>query len=137
MHDAPAAYLFLDRFFFVFHLALIFLILFGWIWPKTRRLNLLVVCLTALSWYVLGIFYGFGYCPLTEWHWQVRYRLGHLDMPSSYVKFLVDTLFGLDVDQKLTDIVTIALFHAALFASVGVNVRDFLRRRREGPARAG
>jgi len=81
---------FLNEFFFIFHSALIIFGLFGWLWEKTRAANLVVLSLTGFSWFILGIWYGFGFCPCTEWHWQVRMRLGYYDMPSSYIKFLID-----------------------------------------------
>jgi len=52
--------------FFIFHSALIAFILFGWIWRRTRVADLVVVLLTAFSWTILGIWYGFGFCPSTE-----------------------------------------------------------------------
>ena len=119
---------FLDKFFFIFHSALILLILFGWIWRKTRIANLIVVLLTAFSWFILGIWYGFGFCPSTEWHWQVRMKLGHYDMPSSYTKFLIDSLTGMDVNEKLVDIFAVLFLTLALFASVLTNVRDWRKK---------
>jgi len=118
-------YAFLDKFFFIFHSTLIVLILFGWIWRKTRVANLIVVLFTAFSWTILGIWYGFGFCPSTEWHWQVRMKLGHYDMPSSYTKFLVDSLTGADVSEKLVDIFAVLFLTLALFASIFTNVRDW------------
>ena len=122
-------YAFLDKFFFVFHSALIVFNLFGWIWRKTRVANLVVVLLTVFSWTILGIWYGFGFCPSTEWHWQVRAKLGHYDMPSSYTKFLVDSLTGLDVNEKLVDIFAVMFLTLALFASVLTNMRDWRKKR--------
>ena len=119
---------FLDKFFFIFHSALILLILFGWIWRKTRIANFIVVLLTAFSWFILGIWYGFGFCPSTEWHWQVRMKLGHYDMPSSYTKFLIDSLTGMDVNEKLVDIFAVLFLTLALFASVLTNVRDWRKK---------
>ena len=119
---------FLDKFFFIFHSALILLILFGWIWRKTRVANLIVVLLTAFSWFILGIWYGFGFCPSTEWHWQVRMKLGHYDMPSSYTKFLIDSLTGMDVNEKLVDIFAVMFLTLALFASVLTNMRDWRKK---------
>jgi hypothetical protein len=84
---------------------------------------------TGFSWFVLGIWYGFGFCPCTEWHWQVRIALGHDDMPRSYTKFLVDSLTGLDVNAVLMDTMTLVLFLLALFASVMANTREWKRRR--------
>ncbi len=121
-------YAFLDKFFFVFHSALIVFNLFGWIWRKTRVANLVVVLLTVFSWTILGIWYGFGFCPSTEWHWQVRAKLGHYDMPSSYTKFLVDSLTGLDLNEKLVDIFAVMFLTLALFASVLTNMRDWRKK---------
>jgi hypothetical protein len=122
-------YEFLNVFFFVFHSSLVLFILFGWIWPKTRKLNLVVVILTFLSWFFLGIWYGFGYCPSTDWHWQVRMNLGYYDMPSSYLTFLIRSLLGWDVNKTLVDIFAVVFLFLALFASVTANYRDWKDRR--------
>ena len=120
----------LDKFFFVFHSGLILFNLFGWMWRKTRRLNLLILLLTAFSWFFLGIWYGFGYCPSTDWHWQVRAQLGYYDMPHSYTKFLVDTFTGMDVDAGLVDAAAVAGLGIAFAASIYTNIRDWKKRRR-------
>ncbi len=119
---------FLDKFFFVFHSSLILLILFGWMWKKTRLANLIVIVLTAFSWFILGIWYGYGYCPSTDWHWQVRAKLGIRDLPSSYTKFLIDSWTGWDVSQKKVDVVTFFLLVSALAASLYTNIRDWKRK---------
>ncbi len=125
-------YVYLDKFFFAFHSTLIVLILFGWAWKKTRLLNLAVILLTAFSWFVLGIWYGYGYCPSTDWHWQVRAKLGIRDMPASYTKFLVDSFTGWDVDQRIVDICTLSLLVAALAASLYANIRLWRKKRAAG-----
>jgi hypothetical protein len=122
-------YVFLDKFFFVFHSVLIAFNLFGWIWKKTRVAHLVVVLLTVFSWTILGIWYGFGFCPSTEWHWQVRATLGHYDMPSSYTKFLIDSLTGLEASERLVDIFAVLFLTLALFASVVTNVKDWRKKR--------
>jgi len=118
-------YAFLDIFFFVFHSAIIIFNLFGWIWKKTRKANLILLLLTAFSWFVLGIWYGFGFCPSTEWHYQVRMQLGETDMPNSYIKFILDSLTGLDFNAKFIDICTLAFFLIALTASIYTNIKDW------------
>jgi hypothetical protein len=117
-------YAFLDKFFFVFHSFIIIFNLFGWTWKKTRKANLIVLLLTAFSWFILGIWYGIGFCFCTEWHYQVRMKLGYFDMPSSYVKFLIDSVTGLDVNATLVDIFTLTFFLLALIASIVTNGRD-------------
>jgi hypothetical protein len=121
-------YSFLNVFFFVFHSALMVFIIFGWMWRKTRVANLVVVLLTNFSWFILGIWYGFGFCPSTEWHWQVRLKLGYYDMPNSYTKFLVDSLTGLEVSQMLVDIMAVLFLAMALLASVFTNTRDWRKK---------
>lgn len=117
-------YFFLDIFFFVFHSLVILFNLFGWIWKKTRKANLILLLLTAFSWFVLGIWYGFGFCPCTEWHYQVRYKLGYYYMPNSYIKFILDSLTGLKFDARLVNICTLVFFLLALSVSVYMNIRD-------------
>jgi hypothetical protein len=121
-------YALLDKFFFVFHSFIIVFVLFGWAWKKTRLANLIVILLTAFSWFILGIWYGFGYCFCTDWHYQVRMKLGFSDMPPSYVKFLIDTLLGTDLNSKLVDISTLTFFFLAFVISIYVNIMNWLNR---------
>ncbi|NGP75554.1 DUF2784 domain-containing protein [Balneolaceae bacterium YR4-1] len=115
-------YQFLDIFFFVFHTCLILFNLFGWIWKATRKWNLLTLSATAFSWIILGIWYGFGYCPCTHWHWLVRRELGYSDMPNSYIKFLLDELVRLNFDAFTVDLWTGILFFSAFVVSLYVNL---------------
>lgn len=120
-------YQLLDIGFVIFHSLFILFNLFGWIWRSTRRWNMATLLLTAFSWVFLGIWYGFGYCPCTDWHWQVRRELGYTDMPHSYIKFLIELLTGFDVNATLVDTATVVLFFLALIASIYVNYRDLVR----------
>ncbi|MBP7864973.1 MAG: DUF2784 domain-containing protein [Acidobacteria bacterium] len=116
-------YTILDFLFLAFHTALIVFNLFGWAWKPTRKANLVTLLLTGASWFLLGLWYGVGFCPLTEWHFQVLEKLGHRGLPVSYVKYLADRLTGLDFDPGLVDTLTAACFGAALVASVVANRR--------------
>jgi hypothetical protein len=124
----------LNIFFFVFHTSLILFNLFGWIWQKTRFWNLVTLGLTAFSWFFLGIWYGFGFCPCTEWHWQVRIKLGLYDMPPSYIQFLIRELTGLQPNPQLVDSATLALLLLAIIFSVTFNIRDFRRKKHQTDA---
>ena len=115
---------FLDIFLFALHSAFIVFNLFGWLWRKTRRLHLAVILLTCLSWFGLGVFYGFGYCPFTDWHWDIKRQLGETDLPPSFVKYYVDRLTGIDWDPYLVDMSVLVLGLAALGLSLWVNWRD-------------
>lgn len=115
----------LDITFIIFHTVLILFNLLGWIWKATRRWNLATLLITAFSWFVLGIWYGFGYCPCTDWHWQVRRELGYSDLPSSYITFLIELLTGIEINPNLVDATTAVFFFSALLISLYVNFRDF------------
>jgi hypothetical protein len=99
----------------------------GWAWRRTRPWHLATITLTALSWFVLGIWYGWGYCVCTDWHYQVRERLGY-PHDSSYTHLLFLKLTGIDAPQGLTDFVTVGVFAVVAVLSVVLNVRDFQRR---------
>jgi hypothetical protein len=118
---------FLDIFFTIFHSCLVLFNLFGWIWKKTRRLNLICLLLTAGSWVILGIFYGFGYCPLTDWHFNILRKLGYTDLPNSYLSFLFTRLTGVQLDQSLVDAVTTWGLVLALAISLYLNFRHLFR----------
>lgn len=128
-NHAPTMLHFLDGFFLVFHMALTLFNLLGWIWKKTRRIHLISIGLTMLSWAGLGLFYGFGYCPFTDWHWDVKRALGETDLPASYVKYYVDRVTGLDADPLLVDATVLISALVALTLSVWLNGRDYLRGR--------
>lgn len=128
-------YVFLNIFFFVFHTCIVLFILFGWIWKKTRPANLALILLTAISWFFLGIWYGFGYCPCTDWHWQVRMKLGIYDESSSYLEFLIEKLTGMDVDRALVDKFAVAFLVGVFCLSIVLNVRDLRKRKSENISR--
>ncbi len=118
----------LDIAFFAFHSLFILFILLGWIWRRTRPWHLLAAALTACSWFGLGLRYGFGYCPCTDWHWQVRERLGYTDLPRSYIKFLLDTFTGADWPAAWVDGVTVTLFFVMFLLSAALQARSLRRR---------
>jgi hypothetical protein len=121
-------YVFLDKFFFVFHSTWMAFLLLGWVWRRTRLANLVIILVTAFSWFILGIWYGYGYCPSTDWHWQVRTKLGYQGMPTSYTKFLVDSFTGRHFSQRSVDVLTLILLLLALAGSLWTNIRDWRSR---------
>ncbi len=116
-------YVFLDYCLFGFHLLLVAFNLFGWIWHKTRRLHLIVILSTMLSWFVLGLWYGIGYCPFTDWHWQVKRQLGEENLPGSYIKYYLDGFTRMDWNPFWVDFLVGGLAFAALSLSIYVNLR--------------
>ncbi|WP_316811627.1 DUF2784 domain-containing protein [Pedobacter heparinus] len=107
--------------FTILHLLIVGFNLFGWIWPSTRKLHFILVLLTAGSWLVLGIWYGLGYCPITDWHWQVKEHLGETNLPNSFIKYYADWLSGQNVSADFIDAATAIGFAIAAVLSVYLN----------------
>lgn len=110
--------------FFAFHTALILFNVLGWLWPRTRRLNLGTLLLTLASWILMGLFFGRGYCVCTDLHWRVRAAMGIHDHADSYLVLLVRLLTGWDPPVALVNAVAGAIFLFCLAASVVLNLRD-------------
>lgn len=117
----------LDIFLTLLHLAIIGFNLFGWIWPATRRAHLITVAATGASWFLLGIWFGMGYCPITDWQWEVKERLGERNLPNSFIKYMADKITGRDFDAEFIDMVTVVCFGVAVVLAVYFN---FFRRQK-------
>jgi len=112
---------FLDILLTLAHFALIGFNVLGWVWPKTRRAHLITVAATAFSWFVLGIWFGWGYCPVTDWQWKVKQRLGETNLPNSFIKYYADKISGKDIDPKIVDTATLSVFVAVIILTVILN----------------
>jgi hypothetical protein len=117
---------FLDLFFTLLHLLIIGFNLFGWIWKSTRKLHFYLVLLTAFSWLVMGYWFGLGYCPITDWQWQVKNKLGEHNLPNSFIKYMVDKIAGIDSSAVLIDTTTAICF--AVVALLAVYLHFFRKK---------
>ncbi|MDD3875121.1 MAG: DUF2784 domain-containing protein [Bacteroidales bacterium] len=115
---------FLDWGFTIFHLLLSLFNITGWIFKKTRKINLITIFLTAFSWFILGTRFGYGYCPLTDWHWKILRQLNYNDLPNSYIKFIIDRFFGTDINSVLVDNMVVLLFFVAFSGTIILNIKD-------------
>ena len=118
----------LDVFLTLVHLVIIGFNLFGWIWPATRKAHFICVLATAASWFLLGIWFGMGYCPVTDWQWRVKEQLGEHNLPASFIKYYADKISGRDISSSLIDGVTGISFLVAALLSVYLN---FIKKRRK------
>ena len=124
-----ALYRLYDVLFVVFHTALIAFNMLGWAWRRTRRLHLITISATLLSWFGLGVAYGWGYCPLTDWHWQIKRALGETALPASWIKYYLDRITGIGWSPAVVDWLVVGSALGALVLSVWLNLRDRSRRR--------
>jgi len=118
----------LDIFLTFIHLIIIGFNLFGWIWPATRKMHFICVLATAASWLLLGLWFGVGYCPVTDWQWQVKAQLGEHDLPASFIKYYADKITGKNISSSFVDLITAICFAVAALFSVYVN---FIKKNRK------
>jgi hydrogenase-4 membrane subunit HyfE len=119
-----------DYFFILLHSALILFNVFGWIVPRWRFANLITLSVTAFSWFVLGIWYGIGYCPFTDWHWKVRQLLGYQDESNSYIHFLILKIVGVNLPENWVETATLIVFLLAFCISIILNQNKHLLKRK-------
>jgi hypothetical protein len=117
-------YQFLNYFFFAFHTLLTLFNITGWMFRVTRKWNLTTLLLTAFSWFVLGIWYGWGYCLCTDWHWNVREHLGYHDQQGSYIHFLLLKITGINFNENLVETTTLVVFLVSVVMSIWLNLQD-------------
>lgn len=111
----------------LFHFLIIGFNLLGWIWKRTRKAHLIVVILTASCWFILGIWFGWGYCPVTDWQWHVKEQLGEHDLPNSFIKYYADKIASRPISASFIDTLTAACFFTAALLSVYFN---FLKKKK-------
>jgi len=121
---------FLDFFFLVFHTSLTLFNAFGWIWKPLRKINLLTLLITGFSWFILGLFFGMGYCPLTDWHFQVLKNMGQTNLPNSYLQYLALRFFHWQIPADIVDVITASVFFLALLISLWLNIKDLRNRKK-------
>lgn len=120
----------LDKAFFVLHTLLIGFNMTGWAWRRTRVLHLVTLGLTTFSWFVLGAYYGWGYCLCTDWHFQIRRQLGYADLETSYIQLMATEWLGIRLDRTMADWLAGGVFAGILIATAVVWLRVWRQRKR-------
>lgn len=118
----------LDYFFVLFHSSLILFVLFGWLKRSWRKLHLLCVIMIGASWFGLGLIFGMGYCPLTDWHWSVLTKMGETGLPASYVQYILIRLTGIDPGARTADIITMLGWMLATVTAIGLFIKNLTRK---------
>ena len=95
-------YFILSIFFHATHSGLVLFMLFGLFFSKLIKFHFFFVIVIWISWLAIGSYYGvIGYCPLTEWHWQVLVEMGEVNLPPSYIEYVYTKITGQDVNNNL------------------------------------
>lgn len=111
----------LDILLTIVHLSIVLFNLFGWIPERTRKAHLISLVLTATSWFILGIWYGMGYCPFTEWQWRVKEASGERNLPNNFIEYFLEKTTGHDFSSAFIGNLITACFALAVVLSLFVN----------------
>ena len=115
---------FLDILLTLIHIAFIGFCVFGWMFKKTRKANLIFLGATFVSWFLFGMWKGIGYCVITDYHYQIKETLGETDLPYSYIKYLWDGVFFVPIAPQAADILTIVVFFVCVIVSIFLNIKS-------------
>ncbi len=118
-----------DYFLNVFHSCFIAFNMFGWIFVKTRRVHFYALISVLFSWIGLGFWFGFGNCILTNIHWTIKQHLGQTNLPSSFISYFIQSVFGIVPTDSAVNILSYGFLALSLVMSVSLNLRDILRER--------
>lgn len=114
----------LDYLFTIIHTLLVLFVLVGWIFPPCRKAHWILLILILFAWVVLGLYKGvLGYCPLTDWHWDVKRALGETELPSSYIEYIVEKITCIDFRKKLVDGFTLGGLIVSIIMAVVMQLR--------------
>lgn len=102
---------------FIAHNALILLNMFGWAFRRTQVIHLCTLLATLFSWFVMGAWRGFGYCLCTDWHFQIRIKMGIHEGETSYTQLLLHQISGGTVSRQFADQITSCIMVLILIAT--------------------
>lgn len=95
---------------FLFHILVVFIILFGWYFSSLRLIYVCVLFATLLSEILLG------YCPLTKLEFDFRKKLiPNLNYDYSFLSYYVYQLTNINVPGKYVRYPAIIFLTASLF----------------------
>lgn len=104
----------------IFHLVIVLFLIFGWISTKSRRLHRFAVGVTAFLWIGVGALVGkLGYCPVTDWHWDVKRLRGEQGLPVSYVDYNLQKI-GIHLPPDRADQIVMVVFAAIVILTISL-----------------
>ena len=108
---SPTALLLADWFLNILHFAIVAMLCFGWMSKRTRKFHRILISVVTLCWLAIGPLFGkaVGWCPVTDWAWQVRRARGETDLEYGYINYLTEKV-GIYMSNQTTDIAVGIIF---------------------------
>ncbi|WPB58476.1 DUF2784 family protein [Xylophilus sp. GOD-11R] len=126
MRISAPVYALLNGLLHAIHLGVIAFAVWGWVSPALRPAHLALMLLILGSWFVLGRWWGIGYCPLSDWHSKLKAAAGGGRPAGSYIHQVLTTLLRRTVDATAVDRLTLYGTLALTALSIALNVKAWL-----------
>lgn len=95
-------------------------------WPEWRLFHLAWIIMTLGSWYILGVWMGAGYCPVTDLHWTIKESLGGGRPMCDYIYYCLAKLPSTNWNTAHIEKATLFVTILAGAISLLLNIRDYL-----------
>lgn len=120
----------------VLHTSLLCFVILGWIFKGTRRAHITLLALILVSWIGLGylsMIYGWGtdesrgwgYCLLTDVHWNIKTNLGETELPSSFIAYFFEKSLQVHLSTEVVNTLSYGLLLISLVMSIFLNMLDY------------
>jgi len=110
-----------DRILYLFHICFMLAIVLGWIPQATRMFNWYLIVITLVSWFGLGLVFGFGFCLITDIQSRIRQRLVTGGSMPSFVKDVLERVTGRELNPLYVEVITQLVFYFSVAASFYAN----------------
>lgn len=97
------------------HLTVVGINILGWMVPRLRTLAALMQLGTLGCWVSFGLAKGWwGYCPLTDWHWQVLRAQGVANLPPNYISYVLQEWMDITLPYSMVTGIIAGCFAMAM-----------------------
>lgn len=87
----------------ILHLVIILFVMTGWLFSVSRPFHLAFILLVLSCWFILGRWFGYGYCPVTDWQWKLKAHFGKDRPDASYIRYVLQYVTGRELNPVTVD----------------------------------
>lgn len=116
----------LNFLFHVLHLSIILFVMLGWMVAAFLPFHLALLLATLGSWFVLGHWLGQGYCPISDWHWEIKKNYGPGKPEGTYIHRILQSITGKALDSEKVDHMVVLATLVLTIGSVILNLTQYL-----------
>ena len=108
----------------VLHLAIILFVMTGWLFSALRPFHLALIFLMLGCWFILGRWFGAGYCPITDWQWKLKTHFGKGKPDATYIRYVLQKATGRELNPLAVDKSVLISTAMVTVLSLYLNIRQ-------------